>query len=943
MIKKYNQNEVKGRNFISDPCFDEWDNEVWDKGEPGKYARKEDGDKTYLRILGKGSISQSVILPKRNSGNPVLPPSYSLSFDYFIEFKAAASIILKYIRGGDERNKEEIFLQNEKEWCQKELSLNVSEEDTEIKFEFYAGKSGGNKALNLTAVDMQLHIGGFSPESIVFDHENIPADKPQLRLNYGRKHILNIRPSDDSAWRDLDCVLKWGSETPPSNYPISFDPELNTVQSLKKEGSDWKISCLAQKVSGIPETFNIMLASEYSAVPFVFDAEIGDYLYKFTEPKITGIAVIAQNIPAEVSIRVVCDYDEEYPDKPGVPDVDVLWKIDGGKSISTTKTDNDGMAALTFLPEQGGNYKLVAVITDKAGRKSRHQFDINVYDRSPWLDDTRIDINSTGIDYQDDAAYLMTGTTTVIHLNCENNENIFGRVKLENKEGNTGTSIIPAEGRDISPEGLSWDVNITGRDSRELTLLLTSDQFDISQEIGVITLQPDCDKEIQSLKVNGEEANKKTPLIIIPATPVTLNCRVNKLLSRLQAELNSEESKLLTAEPAFGQLQVLNNNAAEWVLRSAGPQGGFFNLDLNIPPLTIPLTLSGRALPQEIASGIELITLNNTPLTTPGNLFLAPGRGCTLTVKPHPLLKDIPVSLVAETSNEVSVISNPPFGQEVSLAENGTSWQISADPASARGKFSLQIQSQWGGAPVHLDGVVLSADLQDEGSVCVTDGDMGRKYDIDFNIGFAFLALELYSLDLKLLPDNLISGQTVSWELTEGDNHRDTVSFDPEIPIILDSPETDWEFSYSEEESTQFDLVLNSQDKFSYKIPCHIFSDEKYLEKSQCIFMLNDSVITPGINNNNLEYKKEISLKLKLSQEISAFLNGMVLALVVHKTDDEGDSLNITSDKLITVDKNKPDLEWSVETDVAVGHRFTLEIVLENLKNIRAVMKFTSV
>ena len=30
-----------------------------------------------------------------------------------------------------------------------------------------------------------------------------------------------------------------------------------------------------------------MLASEYSAVPFVFDAEIGDYLYKFTEPKIT--------------------------------------------------------------------------------------------------------------------------------------------------------------------------------------------------------------------------------------------------------------------------------------------------------------------------------------------------------------------------------------------------------------------------------------------------------------------------------------------------------------------------------------------------------------------------------------------------------------------------------------------------------------------------------
>ncbi|WP_235843601.1 hypothetical protein [Morganella psychrotolerans] len=823
------------------------------------------------------------------------------------------------------------------------MLLDVSEKDTEIKFEFYAGKSAGNKGINLTAVDMQLHIGGFSPESIVFDHENIPVDKPLLRLNYGRKHILNIRPSDDSAWRDLDGVLKWGSETPASNYPIIFDPELNTAQSLKKEGSDWKISCLTQKVSGIPDTFSIMLTSEYSAIPFVFDAKIGDYLYKFTEPKITGIAVISQNVPAEVSIRVICDYDEEYPDIQGVPDVDVLWQLDGGKSISTTKTDNDGVAILSFLPEKSGNHKLVAVITDKAGRESRHQFNINVYDRSPWLDDTRIDINSTGIDYQDDAVYLMSGTTAVIHLNCENNDNIFGRVKLENKEGNTGVNITPSEGRDISPEGLSWDVNITGSDSRELTFLLTSDQFDISQEISVIALQPDFDKEIQSLNVNGEEANKKTPLIITPTKPVTLNCRVNKLLSRLQAELNSEESKLLTAEPAFGQLQALKNNAAEWVLKSAGPQGGFFNLDLNIPPLTIPLTLSGRALPQEIISGIESIKLNNTSVTIPGNLVLAPEGTCTLTVKPHPLLKDIPVSLVSDTGNGISVVSNPPFGQEINLAEDGTSWQISADPASARGKFSLQIQSKWGGAPVNLDGVVLSADLQDEGSVRVTDGDIGRKYDIDFNIGFAFLAFEFYSLNLKLLPDNLISGQNVSLDLTEGDHHRDAVSFDPKTPIVLNLPGTDWEVSYTEEESTQFDVVLKSQGKFSYKIPCHIFSDEKYLEKSQCVFMLNDSVIVPGIKYNDFEYKKEVSLKLKLSQEISEFLNGMVLALVVHKTDDEGDSLIITSDELITVDKNKPDLEWTVETDVAVGHRFTLEIVLDNLKNIRAVMKFTSV
>ena len=60
-------------------------------------------------------------------------------------------------------------------------------------------------------------------------------------------------------------------------------------------------------------------------------------------------------------------------------------------------------------------------------------------------------------------------------------------------------------------------------------------------------------------------------------------------------------------------------------IKKCRPAGGFFNLDLNIPPLTIPLTLSGRALPQEIASGIELITLNNTPLTTPKFISCAGG------------------------------------------------------------------------------------------------------------------------------------------------------------------------------------------------------------------------------------------------------------------------------------------------------------------------------
>lgn len=943
MTKKYNQDEVKGHNFISDPYFEEWGNGDWKKGEPNKYTKKKDGDRTYLYISGKGSISQSVMLPKKSSGKSDEPPFYSLTFDYSVKNKASVSLILTYLSGGSERDKKEITLPEIKEWSQYELLLDVSAEDTEISLKFYAGKSAGNKGINLTAVDMQLHIGGLNPESIVFDDENISADKPLLTLNYGRKHILNIKPAADSAWCDLDCAMRWNSDIPASNYPVSFTPDLNTAQPLNKEGSLWEMACSAQKVSGIPETFSVMLASEYSSVPFIFGAEIGDYLYKFTEPKISGIAVIAQSIPADLSIRVVCDYDDAYPDMPGVPDVDVCWKMDDGKIISTARTDTDGMATLTFLPEKSGNYKLAALITDKTGRESSHQFDVNVYDRSPWLDDTRITLNNTDVDLSGEAGYLMNGEVTVLHLNCDKNRNVFGLVKLENNAGNTGVSITPAEGREIPPEGLSWDLNITGSDSRELAFLLTSDQFGISQEIRVIALQPDTGKEIKSLKVNDEVVNEKTPLIVAPAETITLNCTVNKLLSRLQAELNSKNRTLLAAEPAFGQLQTLKNNAAEWKLHSINPQGGFFELALNIPPLTNPQTLSGRVLPQEIASGIETITLNNAPVTVSGDFFLVPDKKYTLTVKPHPLLKDIPVSLVSQTNSGVTVNSNPPFGQEVSLAENGASWQISADPSSARGKFSLQIQSQWGGAPLHLDGVVLSADLQDEGSVQVTDGLSGEKYKVDPNIGFIFEADKSYPLAVRLKKNNLIHGQAVSWVLPDGDSHQNAVSFEPEEPVELTTLGAEWEFSYTEEGDTQFDLLLTSQNKFSYKIPCHIFNDADYLERSQCKFVLNSKDIIPDGNDHELAYKKDISLQLKLSPDATTFLNGMSLALITHNMDDEGDSLIVTPDKPTLITPETRNVQWNIESDVAVGHRFTLEIVVNNLKSITSLIKCTSV
>lgn len=65
MTEKYNQDEIKGHNFISDPYFEKWDEGKWETGKPGNYTQKNENGKTYLYIRGTGSVSQSVILPKK--------------------------------------------------------------------------------------------------------------------------------------------------------------------------------------------------------------------------------------------------------------------------------------------------------------------------------------------------------------------------------------------------------------------------------------------------------------------------------------------------------------------------------------------------------------------------------------------------------------------------------------------------------------------------------------------------------------------------------------------------------------------------------------------------------------------------------------------------------------------------------------------------------------
>ena len=40
MIEKYNQEEVKGHNFISDPYFEEWGNGDWEKESQINTRRK---------------------------------------------------------------------------------------------------------------------------------------------------------------------------------------------------------------------------------------------------------------------------------------------------------------------------------------------------------------------------------------------------------------------------------------------------------------------------------------------------------------------------------------------------------------------------------------------------------------------------------------------------------------------------------------------------------------------------------------------------------------------------------------------------------------------------------------------------------------------------------------------------------------------------------------
>ncbi|MBS3049634.1 hypothetical protein [Enterobacter mori] len=794
--------EVRGQNLIVDGDFSTWPTAAWQTGVPNRYNKRNEGNRSYLFISGQGSIWQTVELPLKAAGAGPERPFYHLTFDYKTTGTADTTLTLTFISDDTEQREPVVVaLDRTAEWITFEQQVELTPTDQKLCVMFHAGEIMGYLGINVTFVNLQLHLEPLRLAELVLDGVPVlPAETPALRLNHGHDYRLTATPEATSQWYGLQGALAWQSEPPVTQYGIAFNPDLGEQQHLDDAGANWQINCLPYQASHQRGPFTLALVSRYSAEPFLITAELDDFLYKLGEGTIEGMPIITPGIPALLKIRVLADYQEQYPEKRGIAGVEVYWQAGEEAESVTQQSDPDGWSTFAFLPQQAGEYTIYVWVTDKTGEKRDHTFTLTAWQDSPWLDGTILtfDTDTTPVDPRHGKLWLRNGQTHTLYLrrNEQQRDGSFGKVGLRTLENITGMSITPTEKLPLSDQGLSWQITLNNVDSQTVTLRIESDTLSIPLEINAAVVQDNVEQELQALEIDGAPFDPRSELLLFPNTPVTLCCQANAMITELSATLNSQTAPRLKADPPLGALQPLNEGAVCWQLQGSDAAGGDITLTLEVPPLSTPVTLSGRLLPEAIASGIKTVRFDNVDYTSPYTLLMTRDIGHSLQLIPHPLLNGIKVFLTIEADSGLNIQSTPPEDEEVTLNADGVSWTIRGTGTQS-GVFMLLINSHWGGEPVVLAVRLLSDKLVDDIDAVKLEEEVIETDD-------RLLLLTGQSQTLTVIPKGPLVDAALTLQHTSGVS----LGVQPVQPQPVAEQGSDWQLMTGSERG-EFTLTLN--------------------------------------------------------------------------------------------------------------------------------------
>lgn len=599
-------------------------------------------------------------------------------------------------------------------------------------------------------------------------------------------HTLTVISESDNPWVNHGVkALDINGDVATS---ILIDPAAE-YRPLLVEGLPFKLHC---SESGVEGRAQLRLKSEFTAVPYVLNLNLGHHRRTITEELAPPEFVSkGDQIIAKVAVH------SYYLKTKTLEAVLVDWWLNGLK-LDTVPTDDSGVSQIsTPIDTVGPQILRSEVFNPYDGRTTTHDYSFIALSETPWKD-AQWEINGVPTT----APFLLKrGESVKVKLIAPE---LKGRkIKLNSPNSNSMTyTALPMFGSEVLADAAEWTLTQADSISGLLYLIAETIGSPIKLEVQFFVMSDKLSDEVESLLFNNVAPVDDPLFWRDEEQTVTVAYKEGSPLKEYLLDMDG--TPLSGVLPA--NLSVTSNGVQSWAVLSR-INSGFIRLALKAEGMIEDFNVDCKVVSRSLADEVN-IEIDGNPLNPADTWFFwGTPRVITLVLKPDSPMAGIPVTATCDIKSGLvqgNVVSAPLFGTKQTVYN----WSVTG--STNRGIFEVHFIGDGMTIPIKLPLCSLvSSDLSHEGeariggSVVPIDGNIfypGEAQTVTFvpNASSPIVGLPISLqcaiqsdptlISVESVPDFGIEQVTYSWEVTAeggGDFQLNLASRGMTTPLML--------------------------------------------------------------------------------------------------------------------------------------------------------------
>lgn len=357
------------------------------------------------------------------------------------------------------------------------------------------------------------------------------------------EHRLTLRASEDSPWFNQNMAVHAIEDG--AGEPVKISPE--GYQIMGSSGVGYSVKPPAD---GEERGLKFFFKSEYTALPYCLEVELGHFLRKF------GKTYLSRRFPKiNDEVHVTAEILSVYTDK-NLADVDVYCFVDG-EFWKIVQTDAAGVCSATVVFSEEGDHKFeFQVHSPLDDSVTNCSFDLTVFEGDAW-DEAKWTVNGQVVP-KNKPLFLRRGQSNELKL--EVSFLVDEELSLIRRGGGLGETLDPDYG--LGNPGVSgtyrWVMDQAVPQSGVHESEILSKEIEQPYELKAFMMSTDLKDEVKTVQIDGSPFLNDVVLFLGTSYTITLDYQLdsparNYPLDLTAAVLSQFSQDSLTVVPVAGR------------------------------------------------------------------------------------------------------------------------------------------------------------------------------------------------------------------------------------------------------------------------------------------------------------------------------------------------------------------------------------------------------